>query len=52
MAKYGGMTVPVSAEGIYEGMEAFAEGKVPLLNIDGEKFNRRAAAQFELLLAK
>ena len=50
MAEYGGMTVPVSAKGIYQGLTAFTEGRVPLLNIDGEEFNRRAAQQFESLL--
>lgn len=49
MNRYGGVTVPVSAEGVLSGMEMFVRGEVPTLDIDGEAFNRTAAEQFESL---
>ncbi|MBR4555775.1 MAG: CDP-glycerol glycerophosphotransferase family protein [Ruminococcus sp.] len=50
MREHGGYMVPCSAEGILEGMNAFAEGKVRAMNVDYEAYNKNAAAQFEGLL--
>ena len=48
--KHGGYTVPCSAEGIYEGMEAFMRGEVKAMNVDYEQYNKDAVSQFEELL--
>ena len=50
LEKRGGYMVPCSTEGIYEGMEAFMQGKVKAMNVDYEQYNKNAVAQFEQLL--
>ena len=41
--------VPMSADGLYEGLKAFDEGKVKPMNVDYEAYNRKAVAEFESL---
>lgn len=49
MREYGGYLVEPSEEGLLNGMRAFMEGKVHAMNVDYEKYNQRAVAQFESL---
>lgn len=50
MRRFGGYLVPYSVEGIYEGMNAFDRGEVPVMGIDFEKYNKNAAESFMNLL--
>ena len=50
LEKRGGYMVPCTADGIYEGMEAFMRGEVRAMNVDYEQYNKNAVAQFEELL--
>lgn len=52
MREHGGYMVPPTTEGIYDGMEAFMQGKVKAMNVDFEEYNRNAVRQFEGLLGK
>ena len=47
MKEHGGYMVPCSAEGILEGMKAFDEGKVKVMNVDFEEHNKKAVQMFE-----
>lgn len=49
MEEHGGYLVEPSAEGIYEGMLAFSNGKVKAMNVDYEAYNQLAVNQFESL---
>ena len=49
MTEHHGTLVPESAEGIYEGMKAFDQGKVKPMNVDYEAYNRQAVQEFENL---
>lgn len=46
---HGGYLAAASAEGIYEGMVAFENGKVEAMNVDYEAYNRNSVMQFERL---
>lgn len=50
--EYGGVLVDVSAEGIYQGMLDFMDGKVQAMNVDYEQYNKRAVEQFETMLTE
>lgn len=49
LTEHGGFMVPMSADGLYEGLKAFDEGKVKPMNVDYEAYNRKAVAEFESL---
>lgn len=49
MREHGGYLVEPSVEGIYSGMKAFDEGKVPVMNVDYREYNSHSAEQFESL---
>ena len=49
MREFGGYLVEPSEDGLVKGMEAFMNGKVKAMNVDYEKYNKRAVAQFESL---
>lgn len=49
MQEHGGYLVPCSAEGILEGMKAFDEGKVKVMNVDFEEHNKKSVQMFENL---
>lgn len=51
MEKVGGYLVENSTEGVLDGLRACLDGRVPKkLNVDYEKYNQEAIAQFESLL--
>ena len=50
MEDYGGYLVPASADGVYEGMKAWENGKVKTLSVDCEKNNRTSVELFMELL--
>ena len=50
MLENGGTLVENSDEGVYNGLELLYENKVKPMNIDFEKYNRQAIAEFENLL--
>ena len=52
MLENGGTLVENSDEGVYNGLELLYENKVKPMNIDFEKYNRQAIAEFENLLKK
>ncbi len=49
MKNNGGTLVENSENGIYEGLQMLRENKVPLMNIDYEKYNDEVRAQFDSL---
>lgn len=49
MRENNGYLVSVSTEALYEGMKAFDQGKVKVMNVDFEAYNKRAVQQFEKL---
>lgn len=49
MKENGGYMIPVSVQGVYEGMKAFEQGRVSVMNVDFEAYNRKAVQQFENL---
>lgn len=42
----GGLLVPDNSEGILDGMMLFASGRIPVMNIDYDVYNKKAADQF------
>ena len=44
--------VPPSVNGIYNGMIAFTDGKVGIMNVDYEQYNKLAAEEFEKLISR
>lgn len=50
MKEHGGHMVPCSAEGLYEGMNAYMRGEVKPMNVDYKEYNKNAVRQFEKLL--
>ncbi len=50
MKENGGKLVPNSEDGIYEGMLDLLNGKIEVMNIDYEEYNRKAINAFENLL--
>ena len=51
MRDYGGYIVETSEKGIYKGLNDFMDGKVDLLNIDYEEYNRKAIEEFYSVLS-
>ena len=49
MEDHGGFMVEPTSDGIYEGMKAFAEGRVSVMNVDYKKYNENSVEQFERL---
>ena len=49
LQEHGGYLVEPNAKGIYDGMKAFDQGKVKVMNVDYEAYNRNSVAQFEKL---
>ncbi|MCI8813682.1 MAG: hypothetical protein HFH61_00260 [Lachnospiraceae bacterium] len=52
MKKYGGYLTSPDVGGIYEGMKAFEQGKVKVMNVDYEEYNRNSVRQFERLFSE
>lgn len=52
MKAHGGYMVPPSVNGIYNGMIAFTDGKVGIMNVDYEQYNKLAAEEFEKLISR
>lgn len=52
MQRYGGRLVQNSEEGLYQGMQELLEGKVPVIDIDYEEYNKKALEEFYDLLEK
>lgn len=50
MKKYNGLLVENSEKGISKGIQCFIENKIPLLNINYQKYNKNAFKHFESLL--
>ncbi len=48
----GGWLVPLSAEGILSGIEAFSEGKIKPMNADLISYDKNAAREFEELISE
>lgn len=51
LSKHGGLLLENSESGLLHGMQLFAEGQIPPLNIDAERINRASATQVEALIA-
>ena len=51
MKEHGGMLVKNSTEGVYEGLQALADNKVKVMNVNYEQYNQEAIKQFEKLLS-
>ena len=49
MKEHGGYLVPMSEDGIYQGMLDYDQGKVKAMHVDYEKFNENSVNQFEKL---
>ena len=49
MEKHGGTLVECSEAGILLGMKMLADGRIPVMGVDYEKYNNEAIAQFESL---
>ena len=49
MGEHGGTLVENSTEGILRGMHLLAQGKVPVMNVDYEKYNNKVREQFDSL---
>ncbi|MDO4338990.1 MAG: CDP-glycerol glycerophosphotransferase family protein [Eubacteriales bacterium] len=49
MKEHGGYLVPLSVDGICQGLEAFDQGRIKAMNVDYEKFNQESVRQFEKL---
>lgn len=52
LKKYGGYLTSPDVGGIYEGMKAFEQGKVKVMNVDYEEYNRNSVRQFERLFSE
>lgn len=52
MQKHGARIVENSEEGLYQGMQELLEGKVPVIDIDYEEYNKKALEEFYDLLEK
>ena len=52
MQANGGWLVPLSAEGILSGIEAFSEGKIKPMNADLISYDKNAAREFEELISE
>ncbi|OLU47144.1 CDP-glycerol glycerophosphotransferase family protein [Faecalibaculum rodentium] len=52
LSRYGGLLVDDSEEGLVDGMQQMLEGKVPVLDIDYDSYNKNAIQEFESLLIK
>lgn len=46
MKENGGLLVPDTSEGILDGMMLFASGRIPVMNIDYDVYNKKAADKF------
>lgn len=52
LKRYGGYLTSPDVGGIYEGMKAFEQGKVKVMNVDYEEYNRNSVRQFERLFSE
>ena len=51
LSKHGGLLLENSESGLLHGMQLFAEGQIPPLDIDAERINQTSATQVEALIA-
>lgn len=51
LKEHGGYLVSANADGIYQGIRAFDEGKIKAMGVDYEKYNLHCVQQFEELLS-
>lgn len=52
MKKYNGLLVENSEEGIYKGIQYYVDGKISLLDIDYEEYNKKPLSQFNSLFGE
>ncbi len=52
LERHGGYLVPPDEEGIYRGFQAFDEGKVKVMGVDYEQYDRKCVQEFEDLFSE